>query len=618
MRNLELLAPARNADIGIAAIDCGADAVYIAGPAFGARKAAGNSVEDIHRLCEYAHKFGARVFITVNTIIFDDELDSVHKLMLELQDAGADAFIVQDLALTSWDDITIPLHASTQCAIRDADTARFYASLGFSRLVLERQLSLQTINEIAEETGREIEFFVHGALCVCYSGNCYLSEHIEGRSANRGECIQACRSLYDLVDGNGKVLVKNKALLSLKDYNLSERLEDLIEAGVISFKIEGRLKNEEYVKNTVRAYSEALDNIVGKNPGKYSRASFGKVRGGFSPDLGKTFNRSFTSLFLDGEKNQWSSMNAPKFIGEFIGIVSDVKASGNKMVVTVKTAADDTEFRNGDGFSFSSGSAIIGFRGDVCSKDRIECKAVRGLAKGVRLYRNSSIVFGKGLNSNPCERMLETAVDFSIGESFAIRVKAVTEDGREASISIGDLSEQAKNGERMLSLIQNQISKRQGHYNFELTKLYVGTHDGSLPLISVANLNEIRRNLAELLDSQDVRSIPMDKGSVDISVKSPETVSYKYNVANRYSRNILISRGAKSVEDAFEISHKQGAELMRSKYCIRFELGLCPVHQCARDNGQLFLLNNGRRLALGFDCKNCEMTVKAASNGYRK
>ena len=246
MKFLELLAPARNMDIGIAAIDCGADAVYIAGPAFGARQAAGNSIEDIRTLCSYAHRYGARVFITLNTIVFDSELEDIHEMMLSVEEAGADAIIVQDLALLKLTGGGIPLHASTQCAIRDKDKALLYRDLGFSRIVLEREMSLDGIREISEATGSEIEFFVHGALCVCYSGQCYLSEAVAGRSANRGECIQACRSLYDLVDGDGNVLVRNKALLSLKDYNLLHRLEDLAGAGVTSFKIEGRLKNMSY------------------------------------------------------------------------------------------------------------------------------------------------------------------------------------------------------------------------------------------------------------------------------------------------------------------------------------------------------------------------------------
>ena len=325
MRSLELLAPARNLDIGIAAIDCGADAVYIAGPGFGARQAAGNSLDDIARLCSYAHRFGVRIFLTVNTIVYDDELEEVHALMRDAQAAGVDAFIVQDLALTQWDDITVPLHASTQCAIRTPEKARYLASLGFGRLVLERELPLERIREIAEAVDCEIEAFVHGALCVCYSGQCYLSEYLAGRSANRGACIQACRSLYDLVDDGGKVLERDKALLSLKDLNLLDRLPELAEAGVSSFKIEGRLKDISYVRNVVREYSLALDRMVAAAPDRYCRASYGRTTGGFTPAPDKTFNRGYTSLYVDGRRGRWASMDTPRSVGERIGSIASVR-----------------------------------------------------------------------------------------------------------------------------------------------------------------------------------------------------------------------------------------------------------------------------------------------------
>ena len=288
---LELLAPARNADIGIAAIDCGADAVYIAGPQFGARKDAGNPVEEIARLCEHAHKFGARVFVTVNILLRDDELEEVHRQMLAEQEAGVDAFIIRDMRICTWEDIKVPLHASTQCAIRSVEDARRHSEAGCSRIVLERELSLSTVGEICAAVDCEVEFFVHGALCVCYSGECRLSEYLNGRSADRGECVQACRSMYDLVDESGKVLVRNKALLSLKDFNLHDRLPELAAAGVCSFKIEGRLKSMSYVRNITRYYSDALDRLVASEPEKYARASFGKVSGGVAPDPWKTFNR---------------------------------------------------------------------------------------------------------------------------------------------------------------------------------------------------------------------------------------------------------------------------------------------------------------------------------------
>ena len=393
MNQLELLAPARDRLIGIAAIDCGADAVYIAGPRFGARQAAGNEMEEIRQLCEYAHRFGARIFVTLNTIIYDGELEEAWQQMLEVQDAGADALIVQDMAIVAMArdrGYGLPLHASTQCAIRTPEQARFLESLGFSRLILERELSLEQIREIRAAVSCELEFFVHGALCVCYSGQCYLSEHIAGRSANRGACIQACRSRYDLLDGSGKVLVKDKALLSLKDYNLRNRLEELADAGITSFKIEGRLKNSSYVRNVVRDYSLAIDEIVGRR--NFVRGSFGSVTGGFTPDTTKTFNRGYTELFIDGRKGSWAAMEAAKSMGEEIGIVTGLNR--DKSQTSLKLINKSTNLNNGDGFSFvAADGSVCGFRGDVCSGNTIRSKCTTELYIGARIFRNIDIAF---------------------------------------------------------------------------------------------------------------------------------------------------------------------------------------------------------------------------------
>ena len=612
MEYLELLAPARNADIGIAAIDCGADAVYMAGEEFGARKDAGNTMTDVARVCEHAHRFGARVFLTVNTIIYDNELDRVHRLMLDAQEAGVDAFIVQDLALTGWDDIKVPLHASTQCAIRDSAKALFYKSLGFSRLVLERESSLEDIRKIKEASGCELEYFVHGALCVCYSGQCYLSERIAGRSANRGVCIQACRSLYDLVDSDGKILQRNKALLSLKDYRLISRLGDLAEVGVVSFKIEGRLKNASYVKNVVREYSEALDELIRLHPDKYARASFGRSSGGFTPASDKTFNRGYSELWLDGKRGQWSSMNAPKSMGEYIGTVAKVrKLDRSTIEISIKAASQNLVLNNGDGFAFSGKKGVIGFRGDVCEDFSIRCKATaEGIAPGTRLFRNINAAFEKELERNMPKREIGVELEVNISGSFKIDIKARSEDGREILSSFNCDSDSAENRERQEALIREQLSKRAGHYIFRLSSLNVSSAGGKLPLLSVSILNSMRRLVASDIDALQCRSIPLARGEKDAGVMLPEReLSYKYNIANEKARAIYLSRGAEKVSPAYELSHVRNAELMRTKYCIRYELGMCPVHQAAGPCKDLFLVNNGRRLALHFDCKACEMTV---------
>lgn len=613
MRTLELLAPAKDINIGIAAIDCGADAIYIAGPEFGARKAAGNSVEDIERLCSYAHRFGVRVFITLNTIVYDRELSTLRCLIEDLKAAGADAFIIQDLAITEMEK-ELPLHASTQCAIRDVEKARFYEDMGCSRIVLERQLSLRQIREIREAVNTEIEFFVHGALCVSYSGNCYMSEYIAGRSANRGECVQACRALYDLEDGNGRVLVRNKALLSLKDLHLKGQVRKLAEAGVDSFKIEGRLKNLSYVKNTVREYSIALDELVGLFPDIYRRASFGKVQGGFAPCADRTFNRGYTQLFIDEKRGGWASLDAPKSMGELVGTVVDVRARGGQMAVRISPASASLLLSNGDGFSLVSKEKIIGFRGDVCQAHTIFAKEIKGISSGAKIYRNINTAFEKELEKNSPERLIDVSLNISFAKTNTLTAKVLTEDGRSAELSFDAGMEKAKDETRMLSIIKNQIEKKTNHYNFHLQDIKKA--ETTLPFMSAAFLNNIRRNIADELDK-----IPCNKHPLaNIKKKSnPQhnatSLNFTANISNQVAYDIYSRNGAEIKEKAYEITHREGIELMRMKYCIKYELGLCPVHQKSGLKGPLFLTNNGRRFKLDFDCRLCEMSVTSAPLG---
>jgi len=586
---LELLAPARNADIGIAAIDSGADAVYIAGPQFGARKDAGNPIEEIARLCSHAHKFGARIFVTVNIILRDAEMEEVHRQMLAEQEAGVDAFIIRDMRICGWEDIHVPLHASTQCAIRTVEDALRYEAAGCSRIVLERELPLSTVQEICKAVACEVEFFVHGALCVCYSGECRLSEYIDGRSADRGECIQACRSMYDLVDESGKVLVRNKALLSLKDFNLHDRLPELAAAGVCSFKIEGRLKSMSYVRNITRYYSMALDALVASEPEKYARSSFGRVSGGVQPDPWKTFNRGYTELFLDAKRGEWSSMDAPKSMGEFIGTVIRLRHRGKEMEITLKPASKGLELHNGDGFAFAGKGGVIGFRGDLCSSNTIVCKAVEGVREGLSLYRNTDTQFEKELDKNPPRRELSVALSVKVHGKWNIDVTARSEDGREFLSPFKADLEKAENRERAEAMLREQLGKRSLHYNFRVESLVSEAPGGALPLLSASTINSIRRLVAEDLDSIPVKAIPM----ASASGKAPSSTK-------------------KDPESDSAASAQPKEPLMKSKYCIRYELGMCPVHQGAKQSGPLYLLNNGRRLALHFDCKACEMSVTRA------
>ena len=601
-RNLELLAPARTADVGIAAVDCGADAVYIAGPAFGARQAAGNPVQDIRRLCDYAHRFGVRIYVTFNTLIYEEEIPQAKRLLQELQEAGVDALIVQDPAVTRLAPEGMVLHASTQCSIRTPEQARFVESLGYGRLVLERELSLGQIRSIRAAVDAEIEVFVHGALCVCYSGQCYLSEHLAGRSANRGACIQACRSLYDLEDADGRVLVRNKALLSLKDFNLIGRLEDLAEAGADSFKIEGRLKSASYVRNVVRAYSDALDALVRRYPDRYRRASFGTVRGGFTPDLRKTYNRDYTELFLDGIRGQWSSMDAPKSMGEPVGTVSQVRPG----VLTITPARPGLELHNGDGFAFvDSDGGIVGFRGDVCEGFTVRSKPVDGMKPGILLYRNIDAAFERRLEADRPVREMGVVLQVRLGDG-RLTATACTEDGREATFSVDTPSDSARDRDRMLDTVRTQLSKRTEPYSFTVSSVSV---DGPVPSLPASFLNGVRRELAAALDAEPVRALPLRKGIVRFD-PAPKTLTYKDNVANSVAREIFRERGAESIASAYELTHREGIEYMRTKYCLRHELGICPKRCPGARPDPLFLVNNGRRLRLDFDCAVCEMTVR--------
>ena len=552
-------------------------------------------------------------------------------------------------------------------------------------------MSLDQIRAIRSSVDCELEFFVHGALCVCYSGQCYMSERIAGRSANRGECIQACRSLYDLVDEDGNVLVRNKALLSLKDYNLKDRLQDLADAGICSFKIEGRLKNISYVRNIVRAYSLALDELVAANPEKLRRVSFGRSEGGFTPDLAKTFNRGYTQLFLDGKRSgNWSSMDAPKSIGEEVGTVVSIapmrqnfsngkRPSEENITITLRMKNPGDRLQNGDGFSFLSKGRgeIVGFRGDVCQGNRITCRNVTGLSPGAKLYRNLSNAFEKELESNLPVRTIPVSVDISVivvpvtstssgteedwspslpkrlsEPTYSLKINAVSQDGRSVKLEREAGHNAAENPERMRGMFATQISKATGIYSFTLRSLEVETPAGSLPFLPTSALNAIRRDLAAALEEMPCRAIPLPvnqassrTGNAEYPVLEPDVLSqvqdiqettsngphlsYKANIANHIARKIYMSLGASRTDDAFEISHRPDAELMRTKYCIRYELGLCPVHQAGRQHGRanhtsgmvnppipssrktnLYLTNNGKRYHLAFDCANCEMVVR--------
>ena len=617
---LELLAPAGNKDIGIAAIDCGADAVYIAGPRFGARQAAGNPVSEIGLLARYAHRYNARVYAAVNTILFDDELEAARAQMWELAEAGVDAFIIQDLGLLKLDLPPLPLFASTQTVIRTPEEARRLESLGFRRLILERQLSLDEIRAIRAAVQCDLEFFGHGALCVSYSGQCYLSQALTGRSANRGACIQACRSLYNLVDADGRVLLHDRSLLSLKDFRLDERLGDLIGAGISSFKIEGRLKNASYVKNVVRHYRAQLDAWMAAHPG-YTHASAGTPVGGFTPELDATFNRGYTTAFLDGRAGQWNSVDAAKSLGAYLGTIRAVEGDWIVIDTQRKLAA-------GDGLAFVSRSGeLSGMRvesvaadsvaGREASGQRVRLKTTAGRYRGEKVYRNLDVAFERKLERNMPRRLIDAVIDYrtAAGETTVTAIVG----GRSAEVSFTETAEVARNPETALESLRSQLSKITEPYRFSLGTVEADT----VYFYPAAFLNGIRRDLAAKLadalasaDSGDL--LRSDKiilaSQAPLAVASAKVLDYRANCANRKAREVLTELGAETVAPAYELEAPRGAEVMRSRYCIKYELGLCPRYQSkafsARDLREpLYLENNGRRLQLKFDCKNCEMVV---------
>ena len=638
MRALELLAPARNLEIGIAAIDCGADAVYLAGPSFGARQAAGNSLEDVKALCDYAHRFGARVYVTVNTIIYDEELEEAFALAQSLQEAGADALIVQDFALVRLkqlhpDRLSIPLHASTQCSIRTPQTAQRLRALGFSRLVLERELGMEEVSRISSSVDAEIEAFVHGALCVCFSGQCYLSAYLNGRSANRGECIQACRSRYDLVDRDGKplkdggrALAMDKTLLSLRDLNMMEHLGALAEAGVVSFKIEGRLKGLSYVRNVVGAYSGALDALVESSGGRYCRASFGRSRLGFTPDVNKSFNRGFTDL---GKSGQWACLDAGKAMGEYLGRVAGLRCpvgAGNDVEIILADCR--ATIHNGDGLSFiGPDGRESGFKADIAEGNRIICKKVPGLRPGTVLWRNYDSAFEKEV-SKPSSRLITASISFKSealsGTVFKLEISAVTEDGRTACLVREENSELARDRQRMKEILSAQLSKTTGIFAFGVARI-----EGDLPLLKAAAINALRREIAEKLQSAECHFRPILNVRAEVQAACPDVADYRNDVANELAAEVYRRGGSRFVYPAYELSVKgihpkwgdretsrSRTELMRSRYCLLRELGYCkktPEYRRLAAQNRLgegiFIRNNSRVLMLDFDCSRCEMTV---------
>jgi len=608
------LAPAKNLECGIAAIDHGADAVYIGADRFGARVAAGNSVEDIRQLCDYAHRYAAKVYVTVNTIIYDNELEDTRQLIGELHQAGVDALLVQDMGLLNMRLPDVTLHASTQTDNRTAEKVQWLRSLGFRRVVLARELSAEEVAEIHRAVPDvELEVFVHGALCVSYSGLCYASQYCFGRSANRGACSQFCRMKFDLLDADGNILEQQRHLLSLKDLNLVEHLEELADAGASSFKIEGRLKDVFYVKNVVAAYSQQLDRLVDRYPQRYQRASQGHCTYSFTPNLKKTFNRGFTTYFLHGRQPDIYSPDTPKAIGEFVGTVKEMRRDSFNVAGTAT-------FANGDGLCFiNDRRELEGFRVNRCEGNRLFPHQMPAhLHAGMSLYRNSDQQFERILSKPTSVRKIPVTMQLAAtADGFALTVDEVT-------VSVACEHQQAAKPQR--ENIVRQLS-RLGDTVYECSDVVMAADFNYFVPNSV--LAELRRELVRLLDEKAQNSPhalsdikPFTAGAKTVAEPAQTTFNtphyahpYLYNIANHESQAFY---GCDHVS-AYELKGGDGP-LMQCRHCLRYSLGYCVKNNHLRRSQNadvklkepLFLrLGDGRKFRLEFDCKNCQMNVYA-------
>ena len=595
-RPLELLAPAKNLECGIAAIDHGADAVYIGARRFGARASAGNSVGDIARLCDYAHQFRAKVYVTVNTIIYDDELEATRQLLQELVDAKVDAVLVQDSSLFTLRS-SLPLHASTQTDNRTPEKVRWLRDLGFTRVVLARELSIDEIRAIHEAVPDvELEVFVHGALCVSYSGLCYASQHCFHRSANRGECAQFCRMQFDLLDADGQVIERDRHLLSLKDMCQIDNLEALAEAGATSFKIEGRLKDVTYVKNVTAAYSEQLNAIIRRHPDLYHRASEGRCRYTFTPNLQKTFNRGYTTYFANGRRPNIVSFDTPKAVGEFVGTVKELRRDSFNVAGTAR-------FANGDGLCFfTDNRQLQGFRVNRVEGNRLFPQRMpEGLRPGLRLYRNNDQEFERLLSKPSAERKIPIMMSLR-----------PTADG--FRLSSGEASVEMT--------IEHQIAEKPQRENIirQLTKLGNTPYECSdvdMPedfnyFIPSSQLVELRRLLSEKLKVRNETGDQRSSASLFTSRSPLYSQLHLYNIANRDACEFYgVERPT-----AYELHPTADAVLMQCRHCLRYTLGFCVKHGGQRPSWKepLFLrLGDGRCFRLEFDCRNCQMNVYASA-----
>ncbi|WP_310637744.1 peptidase U32 family protein [Delftia acidovorans] len=627
---LELLSPARDADIGIEAVNHGADAVYIGGPAFGARATAGNDIRDLHRLINHAHRFGSRIFITLNTILRDDELEAARKMAWQIYEAGADALIIQDMGLLELDLPPIQLHASTQTDIRTPEKARFLQDAGLSQIVVARELDLQQIAAVRAATDparTTIEFFVHGALCVAYSGQCYITHAHTGRSANRGDCNQACRLPYEVLDASGRIIAHEKHVLSMKDNNQSDNLRALIDAGVRSFKIEGRYKDMGYVKNITAHYRKLLDEIIEErefSDTPLARSSSGSTTFSFTPDPDQNFNREFTDYFVNGRKEDIGAFDTPKTPGRAIGWVTKV----GENFVEIETSSRDTELHNGDGLCYYDlQKELVGLQ--INRAESVDAKkslwrlfpkdpiaGFKDLRKGLEVNRNRDMAWVRTLDKKSSDRRIGLWAELKeTPDGFALTL--TDEDGFTATAAIAQEHQAATDAARAEATLREQLGR------FGATIFSV--HDIGLQLsqpwfVPASALNQLRRDAVAALEAARQagfvrlpRALP-----VEPPVPFPEdTLTYLANVYNQKAHDFYIKHGVKVMDAAYESKEEEGeVSLMITKHCVRFSMSLCPKQakgvigvKGTIKAEPLQLINGKEKLTLRFDCKPCEMHV---------
>lgn len=585
---VELLAPAQNLACAKAAIIYGADAVYIGANSFGARKNASNNLEDIKELVNFAHKYNVKIYVTVNTILNDNELKEAEKLINELYKIKVDALIIQDMGLLELNLPPIELHASTQCNIRTLEKVKFFEDIGIKRAVLARELSLEKIKEIKQNTNIELECFIHGALCVSYSGNCYMSAYIGGRSANRGECAQACRKKYSITDEKGNFIIKDKYLLSLKDLCLKDYIKELVDTGVKSFKIEGRLKDETYVKNVVLYYRKLLD--------EFDKTSDGVILSDFEPDINKTFNRGYTTYFIEKNKYDIFNFDTPKSTGEFLGVADKISKNG----FGINT---DKKISNGDGLCFFVDGELKG-----CYVNKIENNIIypniilKNLKTGDKIYRNFDIEFEKTVKNSKTKRLIKT--DLVINDK-----EIILNDGIYSVKIPYRFDEIAQNKEKMIENIKASF-KKTGDSIFYIDEIQIKTD--KIPFLKISYMNELRRKLFEFLEEKRVENYKTNFFEKTKYTKyRDEFKDYRLNIHNKKAKEFYEKCEVKNIEYSPESTKDfKNKEIMRTKHCLRRALNLC-LKKGNADKLWFLIDEKNKKYPLLFDCKNCEMAIIA-------